>query len=203
MATLWKLCLFTHTRSFIMLLSAILFTFIFPFETQQCCAWTILGTSNMSCFTLLRLLNVCMWILVFMLFFGDWHMLCQRLKSCTPNICLQRGMGLLFLSCSFPMLFVWVCVVLFFVIVFLFSTCSFLAYCLGFWFFFVFINIFLQQSILSCSFPTLLGLHCLVVYCCFLVLYLLISFIVVWIFDFFVSLNIFFTTIHLFLEYGY
>jgi hypothetical protein len=73
----------------------------------------------------------------------------------------------------------------------------------GFLIFFVFVNIFLQQSILSCSFPTLLGLHCLVVYCCFLVLYLLISFVVVWIFDFFVSLNFFFTTIHLFLEYGY
>jgi hypothetical protein len=36
-----------------------------------------------------------------------------------------------------------------------------------------------------CSFPTLLGLQCLVVCCCFLILYLIIS-LVVWVSDFFV-----------------
>jgi hypothetical protein len=44
----------------------------------------------MSCFTLLKFLDVCKWILVSILFFGDWHMLCQKLKSCTPNICSQK-----------------------------------------------------------------------------------------------------------------
>jgi hypothetical protein len=51
-----------------MLLFATFFTFIFPFEAQQCCAWIVLRISNMYYFTLLRLLDVCKWILVFLLF---------------------------------------------------------------------------------------------------------------------------------------
>jgi hypothetical protein len=43
---------------------------------------------------------------------------------------LAKWTCLLLLSCSFPTLFVWVCVVLLFIIVSLFSTC-----CLGFSFF--------------------------------------------------------------------
>jgi hypothetical protein len=46
---------------------------------------------------------------------------------------LVKKMGLMLLSCSFPVLFVLVCVVLFFVVVFLFFTC-----CLGFCFLFCF-----------------------------------------------------------------
>ncbi len=90
MAALKKLCLFTHTKSFIMLLFAIFFTFIFPFEAQQCCAWIVLRISSMSYFILLRLLDVCKWIFGFSIVFGDWHMLCQRLRNCTPNIYSQR-----------------------------------------------------------------------------------------------------------------
>jgi hypothetical protein len=65
---LHKLCLFTHTRSLIVLLSTTFFTFIISFETQQCCAWTVLGTNSMSCLILLKLLDVCMWIFVYTLF---------------------------------------------------------------------------------------------------------------------------------------
>ncbi len=90
-----------------------------------------------------------------------------------------------------------------FVVVFLFSTCSFPTCCLGFQFFFVSIIIFCKNALLSCSFPTLLGLHCLVVCCCFLVVYLFISLVVVWVSDFLCFFKLFFTKIHLFIDYGY
>jgi hypothetical protein len=67
MVALNKLCLFTRTRLLIMLLSATFFTFIFPFKAQQCCAWIVLRTNNMYCLTLLRLLDVCKWIFVYIL----------------------------------------------------------------------------------------------------------------------------------------
>ncbi len=128
MATLSKLCLFTHTRSLIMLLSTTFFTFIFPFKAQQCCAWIVLGTTSMFCLTPLRLLDVCKWIFVF----SDWHMLCQRLTSCIINICSQRGWVYCFYCVFISHI---VCLGLrFFVLccyLFFFSTCSFLA-CLGF-----------------------------------------------------------------------
>jgi len=151
----------------------------------------------MSCFTLLRLLDVCKWILVFKLLFGNWHMLCQKLKSCTPNICSQKRQVyccyhfhfscclfgfvlfcfLSLFSCSllvyFPLFFVWVsnffcfykyvfatihlyhvhfpccwvCIVLLFIVAFLFFTCSFPSLLFEFFIFFVSVNIFLQQSI--------------------------------------------------------
>ncbi len=175
MAVLKKFCLFTHTKLFIILLFAIFFTFIFPFEAQQCCAWTVLGTSNMSCFTSLKLLNVYKWILVFIYFLAI-DTCCVKGWKVAHRILLAKRMGLLLLLCSFPTLFVWVWVVLFFVVAFLLFTCSFLV---------------------------LLGLHCLVIYYCLLVFYLFISLIVVWISEFFVSLTNFFATIHLFLEYIY
>ncbi len=43
----------------------------------------------MSCFTLLRILDVCRWILISISFLLI-DTLCQRLRSCTPNICSQR-----------------------------------------------------------------------------------------------------------------
>jgi hypothetical protein len=64
-----KEVLYYHSHQvFIMFIFVDFFTFIFPFEAQQSYAWTTLGTYNMYCFTLLRLLHVCRWILVFILF---------------------------------------------------------------------------------------------------------------------------------------
>jgi hypothetical protein len=63
-----KFYFFTHIKPFIMFLFVDFFTFIFPFEVQHSYAWVILGTSIMSCFILLRLLDVCRCILVFVLF---------------------------------------------------------------------------------------------------------------------------------------
>ncbi len=74
---LHKLYLFTHTRSFIMFLSTTFFIFIFPFEAQQCCAWTIIGTNSMYYLTLLKLLDVCMWIFVYILFLAI-HTCCVK-----------------------------------------------------------------------------------------------------------------------------
>jgi hypothetical protein len=150
MAVLRKLCLFIHIRSFIMILSTTDFTFIFPFEAQRCCAWTIVRTNNMSCFTLLRLLDVCKWILVYILFLVID--IVSKVKKLHTKYLLAKRMDLLLLLCSFLVFFIWVCIVLLFVIVFLLSTCSFLVCCLGFQFFFVYVNISLQQCIISCSF---------------------------------------------------
>jgi len=60
----------------------------------------------------------------------------SKVEKLHTKYLLAKWTGLLLLSCSFPTLFVWASVVLFFVIVFLFSTCSFPACCLGFQFFF-------------------------------------------------------------------
>ncbi len=117
-------------------------------------------------------------------------MLCQRLKSCMSNIYLQRG------QCSFLALFVWVCVVLFFVVVFLFSTCSFLACCLGFHFFFVYVNISLQQSTCIVFISHVVGFA---LSCCYLLdhfLHFCLGF------RFFSFFKHFFATIHLFFENG-
>ncbi len=54
----------------------------------------------MSCFTLLRFLDVCTWILVSILFLA-MDVLCQRLRSCTPNICSQRGQAYCFYCVHF------------------------------------------------------------------------------------------------------
>ncbi len=103
---------------------------------------------------------------------------------------LEKKTSLLVLSCSFSMLFVWVCVVMLFIIVFLFFTYSFLACCLGFRFF-LDKYFFCNNPLVSCSFLTSLNLHGLFVCYCLLVLYLIISLAVISVFDFFVSLNIF------------
>jgi hypothetical protein len=93
----------------------------------------------MSCFTLLKLLNVCKWILIFIFilvidtcYVKGWYVAHQifayKEDGFTTSIMFISHVVCLSLCC------------LLFVIVFLFSTCSFLAYCLGFCF-------FLQQSI--------------------------------------------------------
>jgi hypothetical protein len=63
-------------------------------------------------FYLLKFLVVYRFMMVCILFSSDWHMLCQRLQSCILNICSQKGQVVSFLLCSFPMLFIWVCVIL-------------------------------------------------------------------------------------------
>lgn len=68
MVKLRKFYFFTHIKPFIMFLFVDFFIFIFPFEAQPSYARTILGTSIMSCFILLGLLDVCRCILVFVLF---------------------------------------------------------------------------------------------------------------------------------------
>jgi hypothetical protein len=190
MVALGKLCLFTHTRLLLMLLSTTFFTFIFPFKTQQCCAWTILGTSSMFCFTLLKLLDVCRWILVSLFFYDNWYMLCQRLKSCTSNICSQRR----HIYCWYPVRFPHYLFGFALFCSLLLSSCSlFVHFLFVSWVFnfFVSINIFCNNLLVSCSLPELLGLHYLLVCCCLLVVYLFISFVVVWVSNFFVYINIF------------
>ncbi len=138
----------------------------------------------MFCFTLLKLLVVCRWILVFILFYGDWHMLCQRLKSCTPNICShKRGVYCLYcvhfphylfgfaLFCSLSL-----------------SSCSLLVH-------------FSLVSWVSKIFFATIYLYCAHSPCCwvcivllFIVIFFFNSLIVVWVSDFFVFINIFFGT---------
>ncbi len=63
----------------------------------------------------------------------------SKVEKLHTKYLLTKKTSLLFLLCSFLVLFVWVCVVLFFVIVFLFSICSFPTYYLfGFPIFFCF-----------------------------------------------------------------
>jgi hypothetical protein len=88
---------------------------------------------------------------------------------------LAKKTSLLLLLCSFPTLFVWVCIVSIHChCLFLFSTCSFFALLFAFPTFFFNVNIFLQQSIcimfiyhvvefaLSC---------CLLLFSCFLLVH--------------------------------
>jgi hypothetical protein len=82
----------------------------------------------MSCLTLLRLLDVCRWKFVFIL-------LLAKVEKLHIKYLLTKKTSLLILLCSFSTLFVWVCVVLLFIVVFIFFTCSFPAYCLSFCFF--------------------------------------------------------------------
>jgi hypothetical protein len=137
----------------------------------------------MSCFTLLRLFNVYKWILIF-IFFLVIDICCVKGWNVAHQIfaCKEYGFttSIMFIS---PV-FVWVWVVLFFVVVFLFSTCSFPIY---FWV----SDFFCNNPFVLRSFLALLSLHCLILYCCLLVVYLFDSLIVVWIFDYFVSRNIF------------
>jgi hypothetical protein len=70
----------------------------------------------------------------------------SKVEKLHTKYLLTKKTSSLLLSCSFHVLFVSVCVVLFFVIVFLFSTCSILACCLGFHFYFFYVNTSLQQS---------------------------------------------------------
>jgi len=102
MATLGKLCLFTHTKSFIMFLLIAFFTFIFPFEAQQCCAWIVLRTSSMSYLTLLRLLDVCRWIFVSILFLAI-NTCCVKGWKVAQQIFARREDGfitsIMFISC--------------------------------------------------------------------------------------------------------
>jgi hypothetical protein len=94
----------------------------------------------MSCFILLWLLDVCRWILVFILF-----MVIEGLKSCTPNICSQKGHVYYFCNVHFQC-----CLFRFVLFCFLsLSFCSLLVHfslvVWGFFFFFPSINISLQQ----------------------------------------------------------
>ncbi len=185
MAALCKFCIFTHIRSLIMFLSTTFFTFIFPFEAQKCCAWTVLRTNTMSCLTLLRLLDVYMWIFVSCCLWWLTHVVSKVEKLHTKYLLIKR-MGLLLLSCSFLALFVSICVVMFFVVVFLFFTC-----CLGFQFFCFCKHFFATIHSYRVHFPCYWVCIFLFACCCLLVLYLIISFIVAWVSNFFVSLNIF------------
>jgi hypothetical protein len=127
----------------------------------------------MFCFTVFGFLDIHRWTLVSILFFGNWHMLCQRLRTCTPYICSQKG----WVWCFYHVhLFVWVCIVLFFVIVFLFATCSFPTYYLGFRFYFIFVNIFLQQSTCIVFISCIVGFAlscCLLLSSCFILVHFL------------------------------
>ncbi len=141
MATLGKLYLFIHTKSFIMLLSIVFFTFIFPFEAQQCCAWIVLGTSSMSYLTLLRLLDVCRWISVFILFLAinmccvkGWKIFARKEDGFIASI--------MFISCI--VYFKLHCSILFRCLLVLYLFDSHLLF--GFLLFFVSINTYLQES---------------------------------------------------------
>jgi len=61
----------------------------------------------MSCFTLLKILGACRCILVSILFFGDLHMLCQKVEKLHIEYLFTKKIGLLLL-CSYLALFVWV-----------------------------------------------------------------------------------------------
>jgi hypothetical protein len=103
---------------------------------------------------------------------------------------LVKRMGLLLLLC-FHFLHCLFGFVLFYFLS-LSSCYLFIQFSLVVWgfFFFCFYKHFLcNNPFVSCSFPMLLGLHCLV--CCFLVVYSIISLVVVWVSHFLVSLNIF------------
>ncbi len=84
---------------------------------------------------------------LFIYYFWQFTHVVSKVEKLHTKYLFTKNMGLLFLSCSFHVLFVLVCIVLFFVVVFLFSTCSIPTCCLDFLFFFVFVNTFLQQSI--------------------------------------------------------
>jgi hypothetical protein len=66
-------------------------------------------------------------------------------------------------------LFVWVCVVLLFVVVFLLSTCSFPIYCWGFWFFNLCKHFFPTIHLYCVHFP-----HCWV---CIVLLFIVVFFV--------------------------
>jgi hypothetical protein len=59
----------------------------------------------------------------------------SKVEKLHTKYLLTKRMGLFFLSHSFLELIVPICVVLFFIVVFLFSACSIPVYCLGFHFF--------------------------------------------------------------------
>jgi hypothetical protein len=127
MAALTKLCLFTHTKLFIMFLFATHFTFIFPFESQQCCAWIVFETNNMSYSTLLKLLDVYKWILVFILFLTI-DTCCVKGWKTTHRIFAWK-------EDRFTFYIVFISHVIFGFVLLFSSCCSFPACCLGFFFF--------------------------------------------------------------------
>ncbi len=99
-------------------------------------------------------------------------MLCQRLRSCTPNICSQKGQVYSFYHIHFTRCLLGFALSCFFFVIFLFYTCSFFACCLDFWFFnfckhfFATTNLYCVHFpccwvcvvflLSTCSFPTLL-----------------------------------------------
>ncbi len=126
-------------------------------------------------------------------------MLCQRLKSCTPNICLQKRQIYYFYHVHFPhFLFGFV---LFYYLQ-LSSCCLLVHFPFIVWVFdfLISVNIFLQQSTCIVFISHIVGLA--LSYCCLLFLYLFISLIVVWVFDFFVFINIFLQQ-SIFFQYKY
>jgi len=65
---LGKLCLFTHNRSFISFYPQLFSLSFFHSKHNNVVHEIVLGTSSMSCLTLFRLLDVCKWIFVSILF---------------------------------------------------------------------------------------------------------------------------------------
>jgi hypothetical protein len=128
----------------------------------------------MSCLTLLRFLDVCKWIFLFILFLVIDTCCVKGWEVAHWMFARKEDGFIIFIVFSFPALLVWVCVFLFFVTIFFFFYCSFLACCLGlhFLFFFYcsflacclgfhffFVNIYLQQS--TCNSFWYLDLLCL------------------------------------------
>jgi hypothetical protein len=127
-------------------------------------------------------------------------MLCQRLKSCTPNICLQKRQIFYFYHVHFPhCLFGFA---LFYLL--LFSCCLLVRFPFIVWVFdfLIYVNIFLQQSTCIVFISHIVGLAWS--YCLLLSSFsLLVHFPCCLGFRFFCFYKHFFATIHLFFEYRY
>jgi len=111
-------------------------------------------------------------------------MLCQRLKSCTSNICSERRRVYWFYRVHFPRCLFGFALLCYFSL----YSCSLLVHFLLVVWVFVFSldkHFFCNNPLVSCSFLTSLNLHGLFVCYCLLVLYLIISLAVISVFDFF------------------
>jgi hypothetical protein len=127
----------------------------------------------MSCLSLLKLLDVCKWIFVFILFLAihtccvkgwevaHWIFACKKDKF-TTSIMFISHIVCFGLHCST------ICHC--FLVLYLFNSCLFF----GFPFLFIFVNISLQQSncIMFISCVVCFSLHGSIFYCCLFILYL-------------------------------
>ncbi len=182
-----------------MLLSAVFFTFNFPFEAQQCCARIVLGTSNMFCFTLWRLFDICKWILVSILFLAvdiccvkSWKFACWiftlKEDGFTTSIMFISHVACLGLRCFV----IYRCLLLLYV----FISCLLFMFLI----FFNSVNICLQQFTCIMFISRVVGFA---LFCCLLLFTCSFPSLLFGFSDFFTSLNIFLAKIHLFLKYGY